>query len=343
MLTDIKKELINNPDKLKQVLEHYGYQNIINHGKYISFGRDEYSSKKSIVIRLEDNDFIWVKDYARNISQDLFSYIGNQRKVEFVEILNVVKNILGITDYYDFFSRKCVFGGFYERIRKRRGNTIVKTYDKSVLDCYKKCGNARFMRDHISLEAQKKYDIRYDIESQGIVIPIYDQFGQIMGIKCRKNYEDDDMKYFYLLPCLSTMTLYGFSQNYNSLVDNDIYIYEAEKSVLQCSTYGICNCVSLMSGSISNKQIQMLLECNPRRIIFMHDNLYDIDSIMTNVNKLKGYSRFSNVEIGYWDWTNSKFNKLGKVSPSDLGKKNLEYIIKNEIKMIGEDETEEEI
>lgn len=74
----------------------------------------------------------------------------------------------------------------------------------------------------------------------------------------------------------------------------------------------------------------------------MHDNEYDIDAIFANINKVKNYSRFSDVKIGYWDWRNSKFSNFGKVSPSDLGKENLEYIINNEIVMIGEDEYSEE-
>lgn len=343
MLGDIKKELIKNPDKLIQVLEFYDYCGIVNHGKYISFGRDSISSKKSIVIKLENNEYLWVKDYARNIGQDLFSYIGNQRKVEFVSVLNVVKNTLGISDYYSYFKNNSAFGGFYERIRNKKNNFSVRTYDKSVLDCYERCGNIRFLKDNISLETQKKFDIRYDIESQGIAIPISDQLGQIIGIKCRKNYEDDDMKYYYLLPCQASTTLYGYSQNYNYLVDNDIFLFEAEKSVMQCDTYGINNAVSLMSGSISNKQVQMILECHPKKVIFMHDNKYDINAIKTNIDKLKKYSRFSDIQVGYWDWENSKFSNLGKVSPSDLGKDNLDYIIKNEIKMIGEDDDDEEI
>lgn len=341
MLEDIKKELINNPEKLIQVLEHYGYCNVINHGKYISFGRDEFSSKKSIVIQLENNDYIWIKDYARNISKDLFAYIIEQRKVEFTDVLNTVKSVLGITDYYSYFDRKKVFGGFYERIRKKNISKQLKTYDLSILDDYKKCCNKRFLVDNISLRTQKRFNICYDIESQGIVIPIYTQTGELMGVKCRKNYEDDDMKYFYLVPCQASNTLYGFCQNYNNLVDSTIYVYESEKATMQCDTYGLNNCVSLGSGSISSKQIQMILECRPKRVVFMHDNQYDIEAIMGNIRKLKNYSRFSDMEVGYWNWTKSKFKELGKVSPSDLGKNNLEYIIENEIEMISEVDDEE--
>lgn len=342
MLADVKKELINHPDKLKDVLEHFGYCNIVIRPKYISFGRDEKSSKKSIVINLENNEYLYTIDYARNIRKDIFSYIIEQRKVEFIDVLNEVRHALGITDYYDFFDNKGIFGGFYEKIRKRRTNK-VNTYDDSILDYYVNCGNTRFLTDNISLLSQKFFGIRYDVESQGIVIPIRNQFGQLMGVKERFNYDvpDGEMKYFYAVPCSMSQTLFGYSQNYEFLVNNTIYIFEAEKSCMQCYSYGIRNCVSLGSGSISIQQVKMLLELNPKRIIFLHDVGYGLENIMRNIDMVKNYSRFTEVELGYWSYFGRGYEN--KVSPSDLGKEYLENILQNEITMIGDEDDEDEL
>ncbi|MBQ4523549.1 MAG: hypothetical protein IJA10_11450 [Lachnospiraceae bacterium] len=342
MLKEIKKELLNQPEKLKEVLEHYNFHNVIIHQSYISFGRSVDSSKKSIVIRLTNNDYLYVKDYARNIQKDLFTYIGEQRLSDFSEILSTVKLILNITDYYDFFGDRGIFGGFYERIRKRNISKI-NTYDESILDKYKMYGNARFVKDHISIDAQQFFGIRYDVESQGIVIPIRNQLGQLMGVKVRCNYEieDGEMKYYYLVPCAMSQTLYGYSQNYNHLVENTVYILESEKSVMQCYSYGIRNCVALGSGSISNKQVQMLFELNPKKIIFLHDTGFKQEYFDRNIAMIKNYSRFSEVEIGYWDYVGKDYED--KVSPSDLGKVKFEQIINTEIKMIGDEIDEDEL
>lgn len=138
-----------------------------------------------------------------------------------------------------------------------------------------------------------------------------------------------------------SQTLYGYSQNYNYLVNNVIYIFESEKAVMQCFSYGVRNCVALGSGSISHKQVRMLLELNPKKIIFMHDVGYDVENILRNINIVKNYSRFSEVELGYWDYFDRLYDD--KVSASDLGKKELLRIIDTEIKMIGDDEDEEEL
>lgn len=342
MLKEIKSELLGQPEKLKEVLEYYNFHNVIIHQSYISFGRSADSSKKSIVIRLDNNSYLYVKDYARNIQKDLFTYISEQRLVEFADILSTVKSILNITDYYDFFSDRGIFGGFYERIRKRNLNK-VNTYDDSLLEKYKQYANTRFLKDNISIDAQHFFGIRYDVESQGIVIPIRNQLGQLMGVKVRCNYdvEDGELKYYYLVPCLMSQTLYGYSQNYNYLVGNTVYILESEKSVMQCYSYGIRNCVALGSGSISNKQVQMLFELNPKKIIFLHDTGFKQEYFDRNIAMIKNYSRFSEVEIGYWDYVGKDYED--KVSPSDLGRVKFEQIINTEIKMIGDEIDEDEL
>ena len=342
MLKEIKKELLDNPEKLEELLEYFNFYNIHIHQSYISFGRAIDSSKKSIVIRLEKNDYLYVSDYARNINQDLFTYISEQRLVDFKDIISVVRKILKIDDFSIFRKPQGIFGGFYEKIRKKNEYTC-RTYDESILNKYVALANMRFIRDNITIDAQQFFNIRYDVESQGIVIPIYNQVGELMGVKVRCNYDvqDGEMKYYYLIPCQMSQTLYGYSQNYNYLVNNVIYIFESEKSVMQCYSYGIRNCVALGSGSISRKQVQMLLELNPKKIIFMHDVGFDLENILRNINIVKSYSRFSEVELGYWDYFDRLYDD--KVSASDLGKKELLRIMDTEIKMIGDDKDEEEL
>ena len=342
MLKEIKKELLDNPEKLEELLEYFNFYNIHIHQSYISFGRAIDSSKKSIAIRLEKNDYLYVSDYARNINQDLFTYISEQRLVDFKDIISVVRKILKIDDFSIFREPQGIFGGFYEKIRKKNEYTC-RTYDESILNKYVALANMRFIRDNITIDAQQFFNIRYDVESQGIVIPIYNQVGELMGVKVRCNYDvqDGEMKYYYLIPCQMSQTLYGYSQNYNYLVNNVIYIFESEKSVMQCYSYGIRNCVALGSGSISRKQVQMLLELNPQKIIFMHDVGFDLENILRNINIVKSYSRFSEVELGYWDYFDRLYDD--KVSASDLGKKELLRIMDTEIKMIGDDEDEEEL
>lgn len=342
MLEEIKSELLKNPQALKEVLENFGYCHIKIRKNYVQFGRDKESSKKSIVIYLDNNQYLYVHDYPHNIQQDFFKYISNQCHVEFSDILKTIKSVLHISDFYSYFSKSnTVFGGFYSNIKTKRINKI-NIYDENLLTNYMSCGNLRFLKDKISLEAQRYFNIGYDVESQGIVIPIRDQFGQLMGVKVRCNWEveDGEQKYFYTIPCSMSQTLYGYSQNYKHLVNNIVYIFEAEKSIMQCYSYGIRNCVALGSGSISKKQIKMILELNPQKVVFMHDSGFALENIMKNIEALISYSRFTELKVGYWDCSNKIY--ADKISPSDSGKIELIRIMNNEIKMIG-DKIDEEI
>ena len=168
MLKEIKKELLDNPEKLEELLEYFNFYNIHIHQSYISFGRAIDSSKKSIAIRLEKNDYLYVSDYARNINQDLFTYISEQRLVDFKDIISIVRKILKIDDFSIFREPQGIFGGFYEKIRKKNEYTC-RTYDESILNKYVALANMRFIRDNITIDAQQFFNIRYDVESQGIV------------------------------------------------------------------------------------------------------------------------------------------------------------------------------
>lgn len=224
------------------------------------------SSVKSLLLEIVrildvtlDGDYLQIAQrYTtdRLIGFVIFSYITNQRKVEFVDVLNEIKNVLHIQDYIGHFQKKGIFGGFYEKIRQR--NTIQsKIYDEKILDEFQFYPNIRFLKDHISLDAQQYFGIRYDVESQGIVIPIRNEYGQLIGVKERFNYEISDgaLKYFYSYPGRCSTTLFGYAQNYQYLVENTVFVGEAEKFVMQCYSYGYRNAVALVEECMRMKYL----------------------------------------------------------------------------------------
>ena len=329
-MKEIKKLLVEHPYQLKEVLEYYGFCKISIHQSYLSFARDSKGSPKSIVVRLHNNDNLWVTDYPLNLNMDLIAYMIQQKKVSFVEILNTIKSVLGITDYYHH-KRHQTFGGFYNNVKSHHNDT-VQVYPESILHQFKPNGNLRFLKDGISLATQRKFHIGYDITENAITIPIYDQYGQIIGIKARTNQDNiEGSKYFYLVPCNMSSTLYGYCQNYDILTNGEIYIYESEKSVMQCDTMNIHHCVALGSSSLSMNQAKLIAELQPNKIIFLHDEGLPYETISRNLQTMKIYCRFLNTEIYYWDST--LYNNItSKSSLSDLGKDRLLYGLQNELR-----------
>lgn len=337
MLSYIKEKLLSEPELIEQLLEHYGYANIKNHKSYISFGRSQDSSPKSITIYLHDNPNLIVKDWSKNISADIFNYIIKTCSVSFKEVISEAKRLVCIDGYYYGEQRSTApFGGFYKDIKNRK-RVEIKTYDESILNKYVACGNRRFLDDGISLEAQRYFGIGYSVVDQAITIPLYTEDGNIFAVKCRinKNPEDSESKYYYLYPGMASQSLYGYSHNYGYLESADvIYAVESEKGVLQAWSCGYKNFVGLGSGSISRKQVQMLLALSPKKIVFLHDVGFSLDSIMRNIKMIKGYSRMREIELGYWNYFGKDYED--KISATDMGKDKLDYILENEIKFVEE-------
>ena len=334
MIDFIKQKLLEDPEKIKDLLEKFDFCKIHIHSSYISFARSQYSSPKSITIYLHNNDALIVKDWVTNTTCDIFNYIIKSRSTTFREAITAAKNILGIDGSFYVEQRTTApFGGMYSRI-KSRANQELKVYDDSILDKYMQCGNERFLRDGISLEVQREFNIGFDIDSQSITIPVYDEVGKLIGVKCRKNEDDCEMKYWYDVPCSCSQTLYNYAHSYEDIESADIiYVVEAEKGTMQyISKLGKRNCVSLGSGSISKKQVQMLLSLNPKKIVFLHDVGFPMESIMRNINMVKGYSRMKEIELGYWNYFGKNYED--KMSATDMSKDKLDYILKNEIMYI---------
>ena len=337
MLGEVKKKLLEEPEYLQQVLEDFGFGHVKIHRTYVSFGHDESTSAKSVVIKLENNNYCYVNDYSWNINKEIFSYIMEVKNVTFSEVLGVIRSIFGEIDFDNYQRTRRAFGGWYDSIKEKSSIEQVKTIDMSELDQFENICNMRFLKDNISLEAQRHFKIMFDEESNGIVIPIFSGTGQLMGAKERCNYDSDSpdfQKYWYKIPCLESNTLYGYFENYKHLTDGKIYLLESEKSVMQAYSYGHHEEVALGSGSLSDRQIEMILELNPKEVVFLHDQGFDHSSMMRNIDRLRNFTRFLDLKIGYWDWTNKDYP--AKVSPTDMGKAVYEYILANEIKYIEE-------
>lgn len=338
MLDEILKKLSENPESIVELLEYYECGKIKVNTREVRFARDDRpESGLNISIRLTNNDACFIKDYARSEVNNLVSWLCKEKNVKFKDVLINIKRILHLSDDWRPQNRRLIFGGVYEHII-HMADSPPKTYDESILDYYLKVPNVRFQHDHILLETQMEFGISYDVNTDRIVIPIRDQHGSLMGVKGRRNYEtdnEDDPKYIYLVPCQMSKTLFGYSTNYSSMYGGTVMIFESEKSVLQCASYGYHNAVALGSNSLSEYQAKMILSLNPQKVIFMLDSDLPLDNTKRNIDMLRSVATMRDLQISYFDWEEC-LELPAKASASDEGKEVLEYILEENIK----DETE---
>ena len=337
MIEEIKKQLLSNHDALISLLTEFGFCNINIRNNEVRFARNEQGGK-NIRIKLVNNDYLMVTDFVHGYRKDIISYIIEEKNTDFKTVLTTIKRLLNFTDDWRPPSKKrSLFGGCYEGIIHKT-SAPIKVYDESILEKYLNIGNTKFLQDGISLNVQREFHIGYSVEDDRITIPIYSPNGELMGVKGRRNYSTDnenDPKYLYLVPCQMSRTLYGFSENYSHMYGGTIMVFESEKSVLQCASYGYNNAVALGGNNLSEHQAKMLLSLNPKRVIFMLDSDLPLEQTKRNADALKSACVMRDLQIYYFDWTEC-LDLSAKSSPSDEGKEVLEIILKENIKDINE-------
>lgn len=331
MLSEIKEQLLEQPDAIIELLQYFDFTHITPSKREIRFARD-HKGGKNISIRLERNENLYVNDFARGVSKDIFSYIIQEKGVTFREVIQKTKQILNLSDDWRPRKRVSLFGGIYDNVSCSNRGIRLKTYDEDVLDQYEECGNLRFLRDGISLEAQRFWDIRFSVECNSIIIPIYNEYGELVGAKSRINWcpQDGESKYYYPIPLQMSQILYGYSENYQYLYGNDVVIVESEKSVMQGWSFGERNIVALGSNSLSEKQVKLLLQLQPKRIIIAMDEGLDFEQTQRNADIIRNLCTMFTPEIWYWD-SNQDLDIDPKSSPTDMGKDKYEEIMQEQL------------
>ena len=337
MFEEAKQQLLTQPESIVHILEAFGCDKIKIRNHEIRCARDFGGNPTAVVIKLANNENLFVKDYELNESYDLINYIVKVKGAPFKTVIDVIKDELGLDSIYSRKHSSSLFGGIYDRVSKSRGELNLKTYPEDILRPYGNTPNIRFLRDGISLRTQRKWNVGFDPLSQRITFPIRSPGSEIIGIKGRCNYTPDEYeaKYLYLQNCAMSQTLFGYSENYNNLYENHILLFESEKSVMVCDSMGYHNAVALGSNNLSETQAKLLLSVNPKSVIFMLDNSLPLENTKRNADVLKSFCKMRDLDIYYFDWTECSLLEE-KAAPVDGGKQVFEEILDNHIKSVEE-------
>ena len=342
MFKEVKEKLLEQPESIEHILDTFGFDKIRIRDREIRCAFEEGMNPTAVVIRLQNNENLFVKDYERNISLDLINYLVKGKNIPFKDVMNAIKQELHLDSIYNYKRKVGLFNGIYDKIGRINSELEVTTYPEEILEQYGNTPNLLWLKDGISLETQRKWGVGYDCASQRITLPIRTSTNEIMAVKGRANFELDEFtpKYLYLVNGPMSQTLFGYSENYSSLYENDIMVVESEKSVLKLDSWGYNNVVALGSNSLSTTQTKLLMSLNPKSVIFMLDKSLPLENTKRNADLLKTFCAMRQLEIKYWDWTDN-LTLDEKSAPCDDTKEEFEYILRNEVIDI-EELTEEE-
>ena len=275
--------------------------------------------------------FKMLKNYydARNIEYDWFQ-----------DALNV---ILSCT-----VSRNLEMSGrnIYESIRgkylQKKNRKELPTYPEKVLDVFIKKYPMEWLYDGITKESMDKYNIRFSISQNKIIIPHYDVSGRLVGVRGRalNEWEVENVgKYmpvqieqkWYSHPL--SLNLFGFNHTHKNIEKFKVaYVFESEKAVLQCENFSFPNCSVAVCGNQFNKfQLDLLVRySHPLEIVICFDKEEKpgedkyFKKLYGMCKKYKNYARMS--------FCYDRENLLNlKESPSDCGEETFKKLLNRRV------------
>lgn len=275
-VNELKEYLLDN-NLCEDVLIALGCGHVRNRGEYISASNpDGGDNKQAIVLYLSES--LNCIDYTRQLSKtkratDIFDLVAYFKDMSFAESMKWVCDTVGL-DYYkepeDIPESLQILKMLREMSTgsEEEDNESVKPIPEEILSYYLPYSNKMFSDDGIDDDIQHEFKIGYDPQTNRITIPIRTPLGDLCGVKGRLFGEPDEYnpKYLYIEPTAKQKLLYGLYENKNYIKNSNlIFIFEAEKSVLQCASNGVRNCVALGGKSISKTQAELIIRtgCSP--------------------------------------------------------------------------------
>ena len=234
-----------------------------------------YKDTKLFVCYTEDGNmsiFKFLKTYyeTRQIEYDWFE-----------DIYNVVLNCGNFRPKEGFDTIR--YQSLKERYQIKKKTVELQQYSNGILDIFMKNYPVEWLNDGISRRAMDKYNIKYSVSQNKIIIPHYDINNNLIGIRGRalNEWEIENIgkympiqieKKWYTHPL--SLNLYGLNHTKENIKKYGIcYIGEAEKFCLQSESFSFPNCSCAVCGSQFNKyQLDILMKnCRPKEIVICFD------------------------------------------------------------------------
>ena len=278
---------------------------------------------------------------------NLIERIWNLKNKEFrfSEIINFITKKAYVNTSLSQFEEKR-YKSVIDKYQKKNRKKNLEIFDEKILNVFEKRYPVEWIAEGISRESMDKYNIRYSISRNKIIIPHYNINNQLIGIRGRSLNEQEVTEFGKYMPIEIEGKWYSFplSQNLYGLNINKeaikkrkrVIIFEGEKSVIKYDKMFQDNISCATCGSSFNKnQLSILLKnFDLEEIVIAFDKEYE----KFNDSKGKEYfNKLENICKKYLNYCNFSFifYKLNllkmKDSPIYSGKKIFSYLYEKRI------------
>ena len=284
--------------------------------------------------------------YTEDGPMSIYKFLENYYKTRNIEYnwgQDILKVVFQCSAATELTTKETIFKQSLKDKYRKRQSIQLAAYSPNVLESFVKQYPIEWLEDNISVGAMDKYNIRYSISQNKIIIPHYDINNRLVGIRGRALNESEiayakyapvkieDIVYKHKL----SLNLYGLNHNWKNIKELGIcYIAESEKAVLQSELFGEKNCtVAICGSSLNIYQIKLLMQhCQPKEIVLCLDKeeLPGEDKYFYKLwNMCSKYKLYTNMSFIY-----DRENLLNlKDSPFDRGRNIFNKLLEKRVKV----------
>lgn len=324
-LIQLKQQLNDNPELIRYILEEIDchHVKIINNKRVQAALPYPHDNTTSVQISLNENLSAKVRsknDYDYEI-KDIFTLIQYVKENTLTEAIGIVCKVCGVK--HTNSGKKAVKSDAYDFLRQFKRSLKKEEYieEEIILD---ESFTGRFVRedcqlwldDGVGSDSQEKFGVSYDVLDNRVVFEIRNDTGELLSFKgrtCDKDFKiNGTPKFLSYYPCYNNNYLFGYYQNsFDIMIADEVYVLEAEKSIMQLDTMGINNCVAANKKELIDIQVKKLLKLG-KEIVLAFDKDVSLEEIYIECAKFSGLCKISYI-----------FDTLDllerKQSPSDCG------------------------
>lgn len=263
---------------------------------------------------------------------------------DFTEVFNIITratdkigNLIEEKDTFKYHS-------IIDKYQKKNQAVNFNTYDNRLVNFFEPYFYKGWIDEGISIPSMEKYNIRYSISREQVIIPHYNLNNELIGIRGRNLSEISLMNGNKYMPVKIEGKYYSHPLSYNLYGLNftrekieqtkTVFIFEGEKSVLICdSWYGNDNIAVATCGNKLNKfQINLLLKLGVRNAVLCYDRMnedkYSGENYFNKLYSLcKKYNNYINFSFIYDRNCILEY----KAAPVDSGKEVFEKLLQERV------------
>lgn len=303
-----------------------------------------YKENKRFHCYTECGDTFNIFEFVRRV---LATNNYNEGNFSFGEVLDFCLQACEINNLDNIELKENKYVSKADRYKRRQRVLELPTFNNNLINIFSKHYPQEWLDESISKESMDKFNIRYSISQNKIIIPHYNIDGNLIGIRGRALNDYDIENFGKYMPVKIEKELYAhplsqalYGLNFtkdNMAAARTAILFEAEKSVLLYDTYFESNISAAVCGSNFNKvQLELLLKnVKPQEIIICFDKEYTMAGAPDGEKYFKKlwdlcikYSQYCNLSFVF---DREHLLEL-KDSPIDKGKETFLKLINTRIK-----------